>query len=276
TAEHEEELNGKDILEFSILGNNENADKLEKKGRVIYKDRLGYWKEFIIQRMIEEHGEEGLIIQVYCESSFYETFGDYIDDKKPRDVTANIALEVALAPTRWEVGRVDNLGINSLNFYHNSSKEAVHKVAERWQGELETRVEVTGNKITRRYVDLFYQRGFNIGKRYEYSKDLFAITRTVQEDDVITALYGYGKGEEIEETDGYGRRIDFADIEWKKSKGDPIDKPKGQKWLGIEENKEIWGRNNPDGTKAHVFCKIDFDEIEDEEELIQATWEEYQ
>ncbi len=275
TASHEEELNGKDILEFSILGSNKNADKLEKKGRVIYKDRLGDWKEFIIQRIEEEHNEEGLVIEVYCESSFYETFGDYIDDKRPQNVTADVALGVALAPTRWNVGRVDNLGINSTNFYHLSSKEAVHKIAEVWQGEIKTRVEVVGNRITRRYVDLLYQRGHNTGKRYEYNKDLHSIIRTVQEDDVITALYGYGQGEHIEETDGYGRRINFADVEWSKAKGDPIDKPLGQKWLGIEENKEIWGRNNPDGTKAHVFGKVDYDDIEEPEELIKTTWEEY-
>jgi len=275
TAEHEEELNGKDVLTFTIDAKNQNADKLEKKGRVVYKDRLGDWKEFIIQRIEEIHDTEEFLIEVYCESAFYETFGDYIDDKRPYKTTADIALTIALAPTRWEVGRVDNLGISSANFYHISAKEAVHEVARAWGGEIKTRVKVTENKITRRYVDLLALRGFDTGKRYVYGKDIYSIKKTVQEDDVITALYGYGKGEHIEETDGYGRRIDFANIEWRKEKGDPVDKPKGQKWVGLENNKNIWGRNNPDGTKSHVFGKVEFDEIEDPEELLEATWEEY-
>lgn len=275
TAEHEEELNGKDILTFSIDINNQNADKLEKKGRVVYKDRLGNWKEFIIEEIEETHDIENGLIEVYCESSFYETFGDYIDDKKPRNASATLALGIALEPTRWEVGRVDNLGINSCNFYHMSAKEAVHKVAQLWEGEIRTRVIVSGNRITRRYVDLLQTRGYNLGKRYEYSKDLTSIIRTVKSDYVITALYGYGKGEHIEETDGYGRRIDFADVVWSKSKGDPIDKPKGQKWIGTNENRIMWGRNDPSGIKAHVFDKVEFDDIEDPEELLRATWEEY-
>lgn len=272
TAFHDEELNGQDILEFSVLGDNVNAEHIQKKYRVLFKDRLGYWKEFVIEDIVTNHDNEGSLIEAYCESSFYETFGDYIDDRKPRNLPANSALEVALEPTRWEIGKVDDLGINSCNFYHTSAKEAVHKVAQLWEGEIRTRVTISGNRVTHRYVDLLQKRGNDLGKRYEYSKDLTSITRTVKSDYVVTALYGYGKGEHIDGTDGYGRRIDFADVEWSKANGDPVDKPLGQKWVGLDEVKEVWGRNNSDGTKSHVFGKEDFDDIEDPEELLRATW----
>ena len=42
------------------------------------------------------------------------------------------------------------------------------------------------------------------------TKDIEEIKKIIHRDDVITALYGYGKGEEIEETGGYGRRITFG------------------------------------------------------------------
>ena len=42
--------------------------------------------------------------------------------------------------------------------------------------------------------------------------------------------------------------------------------------VGLDEVKEVWGRNNSDGTKSHVFGKEDFDDIEDPEELLRATW----
>jgi len=77
------------------------------------------------------------------------------------------------------VGIVDDLGINSVNFYHISAKEAVQKVAETWQGEIRTRVEVVGNKIVGRYVDLLARRGHDLGKRFIYTKDLISITKTV-------------------------------------------------------------------------------------------------
>ena len=41
---------------------------------------------------------------------------------------------------------------------------------------------------------------------------------------------------------GYGRRITFADVEWSKANGDPLDKPKGQEWL-----------EDPDATKQLGF-----------------------
>jgi phage minor structural protein len=273
---HEENLNGINKLELEILSNTEGAEFVEKEGRIVCKDREGNWQEFIIKGIDETHNLNGLRKNLYCEHSFYETITDYIEDKRPQDVPANIALEQALLTSRWKVGFVDDLGINSTNFYHCSVKEAIEKVAEIWKGELRFRIEVAGTKIIDRYVDLFIRRGENRGKRYEFGKDLINFIKKIHRNDVITALYGYGKGEFIEETGGFGRRINFADVEWKKVEGDPIDKPLGQKYVAIEENKEIWGRLDKNGNKVHKFSKIDFDEVEDPEELLQKTWEEYQ
>ena len=258
SAKHTEELNGENVLEIETL------DEIEKNQRLIYKDRYGYWHEFIVRGVEEERTEAGIIRRVFAEHSFYETWGDYIEDKRPYDVPANIALSVALEPTRWEVGIVDDLGINSTNFYHISAKEAVQKVAETWQGELRYRIEVSVNRITGRYVDLLARRGYDLGKRFTYTKDLMSITKTVHRDDVITALYGYGKGQEIvdeegQPTGGYGRRIDFADING------------GKAYVENLEALAIWGRLKPDGTRSHVFGKVEFDDCEDPEELLALT-----
>lgn len=260
-AKHLEEINGEDVLTLTTLDN-----RVEKGFRIVYRDKEGNWKEFIIKGIEEIKQPDGIIKSVYCESSFYETLGDYIEDKRPYNTTANIALERALEPTRWEVGIVDDLGINSTNFYHISAKEAVQKVAETWQGELRYRIEVSGNRITGRYVDLLARRGYDLGKRFTYTKDLISITKTVHRDDVITALYGYGKGQEIvdeegQPTGGYGRRIDFADIN------------NGKAYVENLEAKEIWGRLNPDGTRSHVFGKVEFDDVEDPHELLELTKE---
>ena len=260
-AKHTEELNGENILEITTY----DTQEIKKDYRIVYKDIYGYWHEFIIKGIEEIREDEGIKKQLFCESSFYETLGDYIDDKRPSG-TANSALEVALQPTRWEVGQVDNLGTNKTNFYHISAKEAVQKVAEVWQGEIRTRITISGNKITGRYVDLYAQRGHDLGKRFTYTKDLESITRIIHRDDVITALYGYGKGEEIEDdegnaTGGFGRRIDFAEVN------------NGIPYVENNDARLIWGRNNPDGSKSHVFGKVEFDDCEDKEELLELTKE---
>ena len=253
TIKHTEEINGENILEIITLD-----VSIQKEYRILYKSIYGYWNEFIVKGIEEEHTNEGIERTLYCENSFYETIGDYVEDKRPNGVTANIALENALLTTRWEVGQVDDLGINSTNFYHISAKEAVQKVAEIWQGEIRARVTVSGTKITHRYIDLFAQRGNYLGKRFTYTKDMESITKTIHRDDVITALYGYGKGEELE-SGGHGRRIDFAEIN------------DGLAYVENIEARDIWGRNNGDGTKAHIFGKVEFDDCEDPVELLELT-----
>lgn len=251
-AKHTEEINGEDTLGLITLDQN-----IQKGYKVTYKDKYGNWQEFIVNEIEESHAEVGIEKNLFCESSFYETLGDYIEDERLYNVTANVGLQVALEPTRWEVGIVDDLGIASINFNHVSSKEAVQKVVEAWEGEIRTRVIVSGNKITHRYVDLLAQRGQNLGKRFTYTKDLEFITKTVHKEDVITALYGYGKGEEVGE--GYSRRMDFSEINNNKA------------YVENNEARLIWGRPNGNGAKAHVFGKVEFDDCKDPEELLELT-----
>ncbi|WP_130806523.1 phage tail spike protein [Senegalia massiliensis] len=254
-AINKEVLNGEDTLQISL-----NADvEVEKKYRIVtYIKKYDIWKEFIVEE-IEEDRTEGTL-EIYAESSFYELLGDYVEDKRATDTTANIALAKVLEPTRWEVGIVDDLGISTENFYHISSKEAVQKIAKAWKGEIQTRIEITGKKITHRYVDLFVQLGDFLGERFVTGENIEKIKRTVHSDPVCTALYGYGKGEEV--GDGYGRRLDFADIN------------NGKAYVEDNEARLKWGRPNEDGTKSHIFYKKDFDDIEDKQELKQATEEE--
>ena len=273
SAESTEEINGEHTLTFEILGDNEGAEYIEKGARVVFKDEYDYWQEFIVKKIEDKHGANGLYKTVFCESSFYEALGDYIEDSRVQGGTARIALEKALLNTRWAAGIVDDLGTNSITFYHIDCKTAVHKVAEKWKGELRTRVIVSGSRITHRYVDLLARRGADTGKRFTYRKDLEEVERIVHNEDVITALYGYGKGEEI--GDGYGRRLTFEGVEWSKAAGDPADKPAGQRYIGDEEAREAWGRMSDTG-RVHIFDKVEFDDVEDPEELLQLTYEKLQ
>lgn len=251
SAINKEVLNGEDVLNVTV-----DFEMVAEKGyRIVCKDRLGSWKEFIVQQ-IEENRTNGTRA-IYAESSFYETFGDYIEDKYSTDVAANIALEKVLLSTRWELGTVDDLGLNTASYYHISAKEAVQKVAETWQGELRTRITLSGKAITHRYVDLLSSRGDFLGERFVTGENINNITRTINSNTVTTALFGYGKGEAV--GDGFGRRIDFADIN------------DGKAYVENLDALAIWGRNNPDGSKSHVFSKVEFDDVEDKAILLELT-----
>lgn len=249
------EINGEHILELTI----EDDIQIEKEYKLLYQDNSGTWFEYDIKE-IEEEKVDGIVKKhLFCEHSFYETLGDYIADKRPSG-SAKFALGVALNPTRWEVGIVDDLGESSTNFYRISAKEAVAKVVENWGGELRYRITVEGNKIVRREVDLLRRRGKDTGKRLEYNKDLSHISRTVQRDSIITAMYGFGKGEEI--GDGFGRGIDFASVN------------DGKKYLENNEARKRWGRNSPEGKKVHRYGKVEDGGIEDPLELKKFTKQE--
>lgn len=260
SARNREVLNGENVLTISTL------QHVEKNYRILYKDEWGAWQEFIIRGIDEEKIEDGIKYSVFAESSFYETLGDYIEDKRAYETTADVALARALAPTRWEVGIVDDLGLGTVNFYHISAKEAVQRIIPVWKCELHTRVTVSGNTITHRYVDLLARRGADRGKRFTYTKNLINVTKMVHREDVITALYGYGRGQELygedgEATGGYGRRLTFGEIN------------NGLNYVANETAREIWGRNNQNGSKSHVFGKVEFDDCDDQVELLNRTLE---
>lgn len=271
-AIHTEELNGVNVLDLTL----ENYTSLKKKDRVVYQDPItNEWREFIVQEIIETHDSDGkMTIDVSCEDAVYELYSEYIMDLKPRNVSASSIAYDLLRDTRWNVIKVSDVPNLSMNFYRTSVRECLLKLCDRANLEIETSYIANNktNNLPTKQISLLRSRGVSDGKRFVYNKDIVEITKTTHSDEIPTALYGFGKGEEIEGTDGYGKRLDFGDIIWSKSKGDPTDKPKGQMWVGDEEAKKNWGIIGKDYKLRHVFDKHEFDDIEDKEELLNETW----
>lgn len=114
-------------------------------------------------------------------------------------------------------------------------------------------------------VSLLDRRGGWHGARFAYGHNLVGCTRTVLEDEVFTALYGWGKGLPIEDdegnaTGGYTRRLSFADVN------------SGQKWIGDEDARKTWGRWDASrGERIHSFGQVVFADCEDASELLTLT-----
>lgn len=265
-AVHYEKLNGENTFTFSVPADHSDSQYVTEGNLVAFKDLDLDWQLFEIKRIVDLHGD-GLIKTVFCEHAYYELLDDFIEDIRPYDVSAQFALTQALAGTRWQPGDVADLGINSTNYYYESVLSAIQKVADTWKGELQFRVVVEGGVISARYVDLLARRGADTGKQFVYSKDIKSIEREVDLTNVATALYGRGKGVEVGE--GYGRRLDFADVVWSTASGDPVDKPAGQEWVGDPEALARWGR--PGG--RHRFGVFEDPEETDPAKLLQKTWE---
>src|SRR5690606_36476683 len=184
------------------------------------------------------------------------------------------ALIGALENSLWEIGQVDGgFPEGSTNFYHETAMSCLQKMVETWGGEFRFRITHDGKRITGRYADFLLPAGTDTGFRVTVGKNLRELEGEEDITALATALYGYGRGEEHEETGGFGRRISFADVEWKVENGDPVDKPLGQEWVGDPEALAVWGFQ---GGTVHRFDFVIFEDVEDPEELLRLTWEELQ
>lgn len=199
----------------------------------------------------------------------------YIKDVRPKNESAGYMLQRALEGTRWQAGVVYGNQEASTNFYYVNTLEAIQKIVEIFGVEVTFTITLDPktNRITRRQVNLYAQQGRRTGKRFEYGSNLLSVTREEVRDGLVTALIGRGKGEQVSEgdeqtPDGYGRRIDFTDVVWSTKNGNPVDKPAGQIYV---EDKNATAQYGFDDGSPRIGLQV-FEDIEDKNELLKATW----
>lgn len=267
-----EELNKLMTLEFSVFI--DSNYKMKNIEYVAHKDMEDYQK-IQMYRIISSESDDYTVNYQAVHIIFDElkAYG-YIRDKRPDKVKASAALNIALAGSRWKVGRVDDSDLLSTSFYDLTRLDALSKIIKTWNLDLHFYSTFDGNKITGRYIDLLGFRGEDTGERFVYGSNALEVVKEVDVSDVYTRVIPRGKGEEkVDEegkpTDGYGRRIKIDDVLWEKSKGDPVDKPKGQEFLELKEMTEKFGFSDGEPrTRVQIF-----EDIEDPKELIKAGYD---
>ena len=223
-------------------------------------------------------------VQYTCIEAAYDELKSYhyIKDDRPQNRSAADMLQMALDGTRWSVGTAYDAGTGSTNFYYISSLEAIQKIVDLFKLEVVFSISLDPNshQIVRRLVNLYAQQGERTGKRFEYGSNLLSVEREESSENLITALIGRGKGEEKYHTadgkptdedqtpDGYGRRINFADVVWSTDNGNPVNKPAGQEYVEDPDATAAYGF---DDGKPRIGIEI-FEDITDPGELLQATW----
>ncbi|WP_406846077.1 phage tail spike protein [Bacillus safensis] len=274
-AKYKEELNLGSSFSFIADASHSDAKYLFEENQVVFRDKDGELRAFVIKELDDTDDGAELSTLVTCEAAMMELAETIIKEKRPKDKTAQYVLDQVFERTRWTVEVTVELGLNSTSFYKMNVLECLSDVLNKWGGEFKDVVEFDGNTITKRTIKVLSRRGKDSGKRFEIDKDTESIRRTVISYPK-TALYGYGASlqttdEDGEETGGYSRFIDFAEVEWKKSNGDPVDKPKGQEWVGDPALLQKYGRLK-NGALIHREDIFTDENIEDPEELLKATY----
>lgn len=206
---------GTDTLDITVIG------EIGKDERIVFKDSMGRWAEYICQYPETERSTGRPVTTAYCSGSVSELSRTYIEDRRNRDATSVACAAKALDGTKWKTGTIQagtSTHTADLSFYHTSAIDALDRVCDTFGLELSARIEVSGDRVSARYVDLLEHRGQSVAtRRFEYGHDLTSVKRTVDGDDVVTRLWCWGKGveaagEDGNATGGYGRKIGISDV----------------------------------------------------------------
>lgn len=193
----------------------------------------------------------------------------YVKDFRPTNRELVGVLTTILDGSRWQLGTVNIQRRYTGNFYYVTRKEAISKLIEATQIEIKPRLEFSRGKITGRYLDVFTRLGARNGKVFVHGRDLLTVSEKKSQGAIYTAVVGRGKGEETD-TGGYGRRITFKDVEWRKSSGNPVDKPVGQEYVEIPAMTKLYGFEK--GTKPRIKI-VEFQDETDKEKLLRLSYE---
>nr|DAF13730.1 MAG TPA: Neck appendage protein [Caudoviricetes sp.] len=278
------------LQKFALTTEKYVSDRLTVEMKELSKKEFDAVEYMAIQSIEDAHTfhyfyiaqkfSENLTTLIGVQSGIEELRKSVVLDKRPHNTFARPIINELLAGTNWQARFVSETSQRSTNFYYISTFEALKKVCQVWNLEMQFFVEVNGNKIGARYIDFKEKIGEATGKRVVYGHNALQILQEVERTNLFTALIGRGKGEELsapseESSHGtYGRRITFEDVVWETKKGNPVDKPKGQKYVELPEMTKRYGIKNADGT---MRAKVGFAVFEDEEDknvLIKRTYDE--
>ena len=206
-------LNGKASHHYVFSGLDTTAisaveSEVKKGYRLLYQDDRSKWHEFIVSSITTAHTKDGIAHEIYAENSLISLRGESPIMDRRNISSPSKAMEIITDGTGWE-WVCDLSATGNLSFYHISPFDALSETLKTFGGEFYTQIRVEGNQITRTIV-LTDRVGEDHGKRFSYRKDMASIKRKVKEEDVVTRLYPYGKGESV--GDGYGRRVSISTV----------------------------------------------------------------
>lgn len=265
SAVHEHELNG------LILGTVE-TDLSYTEAFINDVDYFGYYYKdnyhlHKIKRVEHEHENE--LVRIIGRHIFFEDmlYGDYIRDIRPVNRDALYILNQTIsANTRWQTVMTDTSKLHSETYYWVPPMEVLNDLTENVSIEYEPRILFDGQNINGFQLHVANRIGEDKPIRVPFGSRVLNLKYEVDYSEIVTALYGHGKGEEV--GDGYGRRINFRDIVFRRN---GVVSPVGQLYMENPNVTDQYGKD--DGSPK--FGRIIFEDIESASQLAIATYEAY-
>lgn len=265
TSNKSELLN--DTLEASIL-----YDKyLEENGRFMaIREEDG--KTFSLYRTLQPKTNGRLLSLTGVNFGSDELDGYVVKDVRPENENIRHLIE-----RLFEVSGCDTWEFNfecvesgiTDSFYYMTLRECLKQI-QTHGFEFSFTCGVSEAGISKKILNVYNSIGVNKGTRYTYGEKALTVEKEIDRTNIVTSFIGRGRGEEV--GDGYGRRIEFADVVWEKAKGDPLNKPKGQIFLEDPNATEEYGIPTDKGMRKREKVVI-FEDCEDPVELLKLTYD---
>lgn len=261
-VQYTEEINGEHSITITT------TQELEKTNRLLIRDGMGVWHEYVVLGIVATHESVGQVInEYYCVWSLqYDLAGTFINGPYDCGVVpghASIpqlphrAMEVALgSTTRWEIGTITVTTMAAASFYRRSGWEGLQTVIERWGGEIQASISVGADGVVSRAVDLLAHVGQQVAtRRFDYGHDLTSIKRTVSDDIWPCRIVPLGKSQETD-NGGYTRRPSIESVN------------DGVMWIQDDEVAPYVRVLNPDGEWEYPTVIVENDTYEQPADLL--------
>jgi phage minor structural protein len=245
TATVHEQLNKMYQLNISVSAVSVQAQYIAQENYVMFLDLLGNWQMYIIKDVTESDGAEHTIDAV-CEFASQELLDEVCNvEASGSSSSPAVLIQQMLAGTRWTMGNVDTapVTVGSVSTLNGTVLGGLQTIMTQYGMNLTYRLVVSGNQVITRYVDLKAIAGRDVGKRFEFTKDITTISRQTITTDLKTAIIPTG----VMGTDGK-TPLDITGVSWT-TPTYPLAKPLNQKYLEDTVGTARWGYKNADGTK---------------------------
>ena len=246
------------------------AKKIERGMRIAFRDPATDNIEVFEIRVVVNR-EPAHIQQITAEHiALSELSDEHINKSEITDQTAAQALATVLTGTLWSVGNNTASGTQNADISRGSVWDAVNTIQDNWNVYITPRVVIsTAGSITGRYLDIAPAQGVWRGLRLSIRKNMTDPAVTINDEDVLTALYGYGANVDVPQTSGDDQteELTFADVVWTATDDHPA-KPSGQTYLEWPAKTALYGRN---GRPRYGYYQNG--NIKDADVLLEKTWE---
>ena len=181
-ATREEQINNPDTLRVVFNSAQKEAFYVAHKD-IINKNEIHLYK--IHNNTIASEGWDITAV----ESAYDDLAADgYIKDYRPTDKTTKEVVETVLDGSRWELGNIFTTKRITTNFYYLSRLDCLKNIIELTGIECKFRLVFDGQKIVKRYIDIYDHIGEDNGKRFVHGSKLLKVIKEEKNSGIYTAL----------------------------------------------------------------------------------------